>query len=244
VTELVANLGELALNLLGLMGVIALTLIVVYAGFNALGRLIWRLQRERIGICAEHIAAHLSLTSAPPPDPRTQLWRGRTQTCELWLTTGSMYYGPTGFQLDSCGPGFIDGLPQFSFEHLGSLLVVARFLEPLPVRFTMSTMYAVTANIETGDRRFDQVFKLKAERADNKDHIKQITQMFASAPLRDALLAIFGPDRSRDGTGIMIAVNECGLMAYWDSPKPDRAADFSRAVADAIDKIAGQNSGH
>ena len=235
-TEHAATLGELILDLLGLLGVIALTLVAAYVGFKMLGRLIWRSQRERISTCASHIATALSLTGAAPPDPcnpRMQLWQGRMPGGELWLATGAMHYGPTGLQQDRCGPGFIKGAPQFSFEHLGSLMVIARFLTPLPVQFTLTTGYGVIAHLETGDSRFDQTFKLNAAQGDD------IRRLFSSASLRDALLAIFGPDRERTGIGMSVSVNECGLVAYWSSPNPDRAADFGRAVAVAVDRLSG-----
>jgi hypothetical protein len=221
------DLAELLLNGLGLVGVILATMALGYVGFSALGRLIWRLRKQNVNSCAGQIATGLSLSVAPPPDPRMSFWRGHDHRAEYWLATGALCQGPIDSVLYYAGPGFIDGAPRLTFEYLNSLLLVARFNKPMPYAFTASTMYAVPASLRTGDMRFDGKYSLCGEHAD------AVTQLFADAPLRDALMALFG----RDGTGIVVCVNEFGLTANWSSPESKRCDDFAMAVPGVMERF-------
>lgn len=223
------DLAEVLLNGFGLLGVIVATLILLYVGFSALGRLIWRLKKHNVNSCAGRIAAGLSLTVAPPPDHLMSLWRGQDHQAEYWLATGAVCHGPIESQLYYAGPGFVDGAPRLTFEYLNSLLLVARFTKPMPCAFTATTLYAVPAALNTGEMRFDVKYKLGGEDGET------VKRFFADAPLRDSLMALFG----KDGTGMVVCVNEFGLMINWTSPKLDRCEEFANAVAGALECLYG-----
>ena len=50
-------------------------------------------------------------------------------------------------------------------------------------------------------------------------------------------MTIFGGEPQYQGIGMMVSVNECGLVASWSSPKAQRIAQFSSAVASAVEAI-------
>ncbi len=136
--------------------------------------------------------------------------------------------------LDPAGPGCTNRVANLSFARVTAVLVVARLVRPLPDRFKLSTMRGAEATLKTGDAPFDRYFKLSGEESAG------VRRVFSGAPLRDALLDIYGPSRDPSGSGIMIAANECGLMVYWDSPGKARTADFARAVAHAVERLSAR----
>jgi len=195
---------------------------------------IWRAMRKRVEACAALAATSLSLQPAAAPDQRMLLWEGTHREHDFWIATSATYEGPSGLMLDTAGPGFIDGRPRLSFARVNSVLVVARLVRPLPDPFKLSTMRSAEATLTTGDAGFDRHFKLSGEASAG------VRRVFSGAPLRAALLDIYGPSRDPSGSGIMICANECGLMVYWDSPHKARTADFARAVAYAVERLSAR----
>ena len=233
------------LDLLGLLGVIALTLLAAWGGFALLARLLWRAGRKNITACAARIAETLALSPVASPDARMLLWRGSIPGGELWLATGASHVGPTDLPFDPAGPGFVDGMPRITFQHLNNVLLVVLHARALPVAFTASSAYGVRAGFKTGDMRFDQSYKL------NGTDATSVLQLFANATLRDDLLCIFGPDcrstrlmprfggeAKRDGTGVVLSMNEQSMVVYWSSPHEKFAGEFGLAVAKAVSSLA------
>jgi hypothetical protein len=69
-------MGELMLDLLGLLGVIVLALLAAWGGFALLTRLLWRSGRENVAACATQIAEALALSTVVSPDARMLFWHG------------------------------------------------------------------------------------------------------------------------------------------------------------------------
>jgi hypothetical protein len=238
-------MGELMLDLLGLVGVMILAMLAFWGCMTLLARLLWRSRRTKITACATRIAETLGLSTIPSPDARMSLWHGPVPGGELWLATGANHRGPTDLPFDPAGPGFDHVMPPISFQHLGNLLLVARLARPLPVTFTASSAYGVFAGFKTGDNGFDQRYKL------NGTDVAAVQQLFANTPLCDDLLGIFGPDcrsppflprfgekRKREATGVVISMNAQGMVVYWGSPREEFAAEFGFAVVKAVGALA------
>ena len=238
-------MGELMLDLLGLLGVMILAMLAFWGCMTLLARLLWRSRRTKITACATRIAETLGLSTIASPDARMSLWHGPVPGGELWLATGANHRGPTDLPFDPAGPGFDHAMPLIGFQHLDNLLLVVRHAIALPVAFTASSAYGVRAGFKTGDMRFDQSYKL------NGTDATTVLQLFADATLRDDLLGIFGPDcrstrlmplfggeAKRDGTGVVLSMNEQAMVVYWSSPQEKFAAEFGLAVAKAVSALA------
>ena len=208
-------------------------------------RLRWRSTRLQNTACAEGIAAALDLAVVGSPDPRMGLWYGRISGAELWLATGAHHRGPNGRMFEPAGPCFVDGMPPVVFGHLCNVLLVTRHAQALPARFSLSSAYGIQAGLTTGDRHFDQRFKL------NGVEPEAVRRLFGDLALRDELLGIFGPDgrdttllpdvaakRQRNDTGVVMWANEQGMAVHWGSPREAVAAEFGRAVARAGSALA------
>ena len=255
-------MGELMLNLLGLMGVTVLTLLAAWGCFALLARLLWRSGRQNVTDCAMRIAETLALSAITSPDARMLLWHGPIPGGELWLATGASHIGPTDLPLDPTGPSFADGMPRISFQWLCSVLLVVRYARPLPVPFTATTAYGIDAGFRTGDIRFDQSYKLNgtyvgaAEQLFADTDVAAVKQLFANTALRDDLLGIIGPDcravfvmprfgakRKRGDTGVGVSMNEQAMAVSWSSPKAEFAAEFGLAVVKAVSTLATVRAG-
>lgn len=236
---------ELALNLLALIALIGASFLAVRLGAEWLTQRRWHATRERILACAQGMADALKLARGPAPDPRMDLWHGQSLHAQWWLATGAHHLRENGQLLSPTGPVFADGRPTLAFRHLSNVLMVARFMKPLPIRFSLTTMYGVPASVSVDDAAFDGKFKL------NGDDGGAIRQLFADSNLRASLVQVFGDEGlsapllvlpggrpRRDGTGVMLAANEHGMVVYWHSPRPTVAAEFAVAVATAGDALA------
>jgi hypothetical protein len=237
-----------ALNLLALLVFIALTLLAVRAGAEWVTRLLWKSCRRSVTLSADRIASALGLAAIPSPDLRMGLWHGHIPGAELWLATGAYHLGPRRLMLEPTGPSFSDGAPVLVFGHFCNLLLVVRYSHPLPVQFSLSSMYGVKAGIVTGDALFDQRCRL------NGVDSSAIKLLFGELALRDSLLHLFGEDcrdtrliaplrrnPRLDGTGVMVAANEQGMVVYWSSPCEEHAADFATALVRAGSTLAAAN---
>jgi hypothetical protein len=87
-----------------------------------------------------------------------------------------------------------------------------------------------------------------------KPHIR-FQHLFAAAALRDDLLGIFDPDcrstrlmprfgekRKRSDTGVVLSMNEQGMVVYWSSPKEEFAAEFGLAVVKVVSALAAMRA--
>lgn len=234
ITDAALQIADFLINLLGLFAASVFAMGVMAAVALSFVWLIWRVRHRRVGACAGRMASSLSLTFAPAPHPHMQVWQGLTLEHPIWLATCAMCHGPIGVLPDPGGPVFFDGAPRLSFARYNALLMVVRLCDPMPDPFTLCTMRSAEATQDTGDARFDLRFKLSCARS------VAVRRAFSSAPLRDALLGIYGPDRDHPETGIMVAANKRGLVVYWGTPRDRRAVEFGRSVAHAAERLSAR----
>lgn len=133
-------------------------------------------------------------------------------------------------------PAFAAEAPRLAFARVASLVLVARHAEPMPESFVLSKLRGATARLRTGEARFDAAFDLSGSRE------VAVLRIFAGAPLRDALLALFGPERNSDGRGLLVAANERGLVIYWDGPRAARVTELARAVPEALRRLSARRN--
>jgi hypothetical protein len=195
--------------------VLGLALGGAFALIWGLVQAMYRYHRARVERSAQAAAAALGLAEKNSGDPRIRLYEGASMGCRIYLATHA-----------AVAPG-----PVFSFQRHPGLAIVVLLPSALPGNVVASTIHMAPRQFDTGDRRFDQWFKLTA--AD----VPAARQLFENQEVRDALLSIYGPGRDASGTGITIEASAESLVVRYSEARPAHAEYVARAALAAALKL-------